>query len=100
MVTLNGNPVVGTESDDVLVTTPEPDLMVGNSGADTFRFSPGTGVDTVADFTVGEDVFELTDGMQVANIQTMGNDSLVSFDTGDSALVVGVPGVTETQLIG
>jgi hypothetical protein len=96
-VTVNGNRIVGTASDDVLAGTPEPDLFVGGDGSDTFNFSTGTGNDTIADFARGIDALAITDSMLVHDFQTLGNDTLVNFDTGDSVLLVGVSGVTDVN---
>ena len=95
-VTVNGNPVSGTTSDDVLASTSDNDLFVGGGGSNTFSFASGSGTDTIADFTVGVDHLTITDGMSVADIQeTSNNDTLVTFDTGDSVLLVGVSGVAD-----
>jgi len=96
-VTVNGNMIVGTPSDDVLVSTSDNDFFAGDSGNNTFVFSTGSAHDTIADFKVGEDVLAVSDGMAVADMQTHGNDTLVSFDTGDSVLLVGVSGVTDVN---
>jgi Ca2+-binding RTX toxin-like protein len=95
-VTVNGNPIVGTEFDDVLASTSEADLFVGGGGSDTFNFAGGAGNDTIADFELGTDLLAITDGIHRASAQeTSNNDTLVSFDTGDSVLLVGVTGVTD-----
>jgi hypothetical protein len=93
---VNGNPIVGTEFDDVLASTSEADLFVGGGGSDTFNFAGGAGNDTIADFELGTDQLAITDGIHRASAQeTSNNDTLVSFDTGDSVLLVGVTGVTD-----
>lgn len=95
-VTVNGNPVIGTASDDTLVSTPDADMLVGGSGGDTFNFATGSGNDTIADFEAGIDSLHITDTMGVASVREISsNDTLVSFDTGDSVLLVGVTGVSD-----
>jgi hypothetical protein len=96
-VTVNGNPIVGTWDKDVLTSTSEADLFVGGGESDRFEIATGTGNDTIADFTLGSDVLAITDGMSVAELQALGNDTLVYFDTGDSVLLVGVSGVTDVN---
>ena len=94
-VTVNGNPITGTGGDDVLVSTSEADMFVGGGGSNRFEFATGSGNDTIADYDPTTDVLVTTDSMMVANVEeTSSNDTLVSFDTGDSVLLVGVTGVT------
>jgi hypothetical protein len=100
-VTVNGNPLVGTASDDALVSTGDNDFIVTGGGNDTVSVATGSGKDTIADFTPGSDRLVITDGMTVADIREQGNDTLVAFDTGDSALLIGVTGITDaSELLG
>jgi hypothetical protein len=99
-VTVNGNPVLGTSSSETLVSTAENDLLVGRGGSDTFSFAAGSGNDTIADFTPGSDVLAIAADMGDADVQAQGSDTLVSFDSGDSVLLVGVSGVTDAELFG
>ncbi|NCF80079.1 MAG: hypothetical protein GWP74_00575 [Proteobacteria bacterium] len=94
-VTVNGNAVVGSSSDDVLFSTSGNDLLTGGGGSNTFTFSTGSGNDTIADFQLGSDVLAFTDVMSTPNVQAQGNDTLVNVDAGDSVLLVGVSGVTD-----
>jgi hypothetical protein len=96
-VTVNGNAVTGTPLNDSLDSTSENDLFRGDDGSDTFNFASGSGYDTIADFVVGVDALAITDGMSATGLQTLGNDTLVDFDTGDSVLLVGVTGVTDVH---
>ncbi len=102
-VTVNGNAVVGSAADDALVGTSGSDLFTGGAGDDVFTgggghdafvFAPGSGDDTITDFTVGTDALMLTGGMTASFVE-QGNDTLVNFDTGDSVLLVGVTGVVD-----
>ena len=94
-VTVNGNAVVGTPSDDVLLSTSGNDLLTGGGGSNTFTFSTGSGNDTIADFQLGSDVLAFTDVMSTPDVQAQGNDTVVNIDVGDSVLLVGVSGVTD-----
>ena len=96
-VTVNGNAVLGTPSDDVLEGTSQNDMFTGGGGNDTFNFSTGSGADTISDFELGADAIAITDGMSIAGTQSIGNDTLVEFDTGDSVLLVGVIGVSDVN---
>lgn len=94
-VTVNGNSINGTGGDDVLVSTSEDDMFFGGGGSNRFEFATGSGHDTIADYDAATDLLVTTDSMTVVNVEeTSSNDTLVSFDTGDSVLLVGVTGVT------
>jgi len=96
-VTLNGNQIAGTASDDSLVSTPQDDLFVGGEGNDTFHFASGSGNDTIADFIPGSDALAITDAMLIGDSQTVDNGTLVNFDSGDSVLLVGVSEVGDVN---
>ena len=96
-VTVNGKEVTGTDSNDVFVSTAENELFSGKDGNDTFNFSTGSGHDTIADFALGMDTLAITDSMTVGGMQTLGNDTLVDFSSGDSVLLVGVSGVPDVN---
>ena len=96
-VTVNGNRIAGTASDDNLVSTPQADLFVGDEGNDTFHFATGSGNDTIADFTIGSDALAITDTMLVSDAQVVDNGTLVNFDSGDSVLLVGVSAVGDVN---
>jgi Ca2+-binding RTX toxin-like protein len=60
---LSGNDVlIGGADDDILVGGEGSNYLIGNAGADTFVLSV-SGFNQVADFTVGEDVIGLADGL-------------------------------------
>ena len=98
-VTVNGNPINGTAGDDVLVSTTEDDMFVGGGGSNRFDFATGSGQDTIADYDPATDVLAITDNMQERSVEeTANSDTLVTFDTGDSVLLVGVTGVAGSDL--
>jgi hypothetical protein len=98
-VTVNGNPITGTAGDDVLVSTNEDDMFTGGGGSNRFEFATGSGQDTIADYDPATDVLATTDGMKEASVEeTANSDTLVTFDTGDSVLLVGVTGVAGSDL--
>jgi hypothetical protein len=96
-VTVNGNLIAGTASDDNLVSTPQDDLFVGGEGNDTFHFASGSGNDTIADFNPGSDALAITDAMLIGDSQSVDNGTLVNFDSGDSVLLVGVSAVGDVN---
>ncbi len=62
--TLNGG-----KGKDILVGGFGNDTLTGGAGRDRFRFAPGTGTDTVTDFTVGKDLIELAKGLKFSDLQ-------------------------------
>ena len=53
--------IFGRDGDDVLQDRAGVQQLIGGYGADTFRFSADDGVqDRVADFTIGEDMFDVS----------------------------------------
>ncbi len=62
--TLNGG-----KGRDILVGGLGDDTLTGGAGRDRFRFAPGTGTDTITDFTVGKDAIELAKGLKFSDLQ-------------------------------
>lgn len=50
----------GTEGADTITDGADPQVYGGGSGADRFIFASGAGHDSLRDFTIGEDVIDLT----------------------------------------
>jgi len=50
----------GNSGDDVITGGVGKDVMTGGAGADLFVLAPGSQVDTIKDFTVGEDQIDVT----------------------------------------
>ena len=65
-----GNDILnGERGNDILVGGFGDDTLTGGKGKDRFRFAPGTGTDTITDFTVGEDLIELVKGLKLTDLQ-------------------------------
>jgi Ca2+-binding RTX toxin-like protein len=69
------------------------DVMTGGAGVDWFVFEPGSGIDTITDFTAGEDQI-----MVMANMNGVGDPTLsqnqdgtvVDFGGGNAVILAGV----------
>lgn len=99
---VNGNLVLGASSADPEVAgSVGNDLFIGDDGADVFEFAAGTGVDadTITNFNVGVDSFSL-DGLAIDSVTELEDASgtVVTFDSGDAVLLVGVTDIDETDL--
>lgn len=85
-----GNDVLfGGEGNDILYTSDDRDVMRGEGGADTFKFTDNTTVDIIKDFNIGEgDILDLSDILDY----TKGVDDITDFvqitDSGDNSLVL------------
>lgn len=101
----------GGDGDDTLVGGIELDVMEGNAGADTFRFSTGTNRNIIRDFEFGTDTLELDAALwsdagvltaqQVADTyggySPNGANFLLSFDTA-TVILIGVTGLSTTDI--
>ena len=83
------------------------DLLTGGSGGDVFVFGGDSGSDTIFDFEVGTDVFELEGGVTIANISevdttgdTNVDSTLVEFDDGSEVVLDSVLGTLNTGDLG
>jgi len=53
--------LIGSAGNDVLAGGDGSDMLAGGQGADTFAFNAGeTGLDTIMDFSLGEDVIDIS----------------------------------------
>jgi hypothetical protein len=54
----------GGKGNDILKGGAGDDLLNGGKGRDTFVLTPGNGTDTIADFTIGQDLLGLAGGLK------------------------------------
>lgn len=84
----------GGTGDDTLVGGFGRDTLVGGGGSDLFLFTPKSGIDTIADFTKGEDLIGLSGGLSFDDltiIQGTGgsaNDTLISITSSNELLAI------------
>ena len=89
----------GDAGNDVLSGDLGDDTLIGGAGADTFVFAPGSGHDTVVDFTKGDDHLDVSAYLAAKDTLTITEDSYgahVTFSTGDSVELLGVDASTLT----
>ena len=76
------------------------DILVGGAGNDVFLFTGGGGNDVVLDFTPGEDILQISSGINGQDIHSaddlasrvtqVGGNVVVDLGHGDSVTLVGV----------
>jgi Ca2+-binding RTX toxin-like protein len=76
------------------------DLLTGGAGGDTFVFSGGGGNDVVLDFKAGQDILQISKGINgtdiesaddlAARVQQVGTDAVIDLGNGDSITLRGV----------
>ncbi|MEQ9621877.1 Ig-like domain-containing protein [Coleofasciculus chthonoplastes] len=101
--TLNGGGdrdfLSGGVGDDLLDGGTGSDRLLGGAGADKFRLQSGTGGDLIFDFSDGEDLFLLTDGLTFGQLSIISNGySTLIRDSGSSELLVTVLGVSDSLI--
>ncbi len=65
-----GNDVIyGDNGDDLIQGGQGNDVLTGGKGKDRFQLALNAGTDTITDFTVGEDVIELSKGLKFSDLQ-------------------------------
>jgi Ca2+-binding RTX toxin-like protein len=92
----SANVLLGGAGNDTLDGGAEQDLLWGQDGADTFRFTKGTGTDIVADFQAGTDKLDVraygftTLAQAKARMVQVGGDVAFDLGGGDSVILIGV----------
>ena len=84
--------ISGDAGDDFLSGGTGEDLLTGGSGNDQFEFVPGSGVDTITDFTAGagtDDTLVLSSNTPYS-LSNLDGDAWVDFGGGDGFLLQGV----------
>ncbi|MGV3551069.1 hypothetical protein [Rhizobium sp.] len=71
------NRLRGLDGTDVLHGGKGKDKLTGGAGSDTFVFVTGDGVDTITDFTPGEDFINLSGWRAIRSIEDLENNHMV-----------------------
>ena len=84
----------GGEGDDSLTGGAGNDTLYGEEGSDVFVFASGDGVDTIADFTPGEDMIDLR------GYPTITDFSDLTISEAENAVTIDLGGGDQLTLIG
>ncbi|MGI6854242.1 calcium-binding protein [Mesorhizobium sp. 1B3] len=100
----SGNVLNGGDGNDTLVGGIGDDDLMGEDGADRFVFAPQSGHDTV-DFEKGQDILDFralaatVSSFADLDIDVIGQDSVIHFDTDDDLTVLGVTDLSESDFL-
>ena len=88
----------GGQGDDSLAGNSGNDLLHGNLGADTFVFSPGSGADTVADYSKAEgDSLQFSSGTEITATAT--DTGLVLSSGSDTVTLIGIARIDDVNIL-
>jgi Ca2+-binding RTX toxin-like protein len=87
----------GAAGDDLLSGGAGNDLLTGGTGADLFLLAIGEGQDTIADFTLGEDMIGLTGGLSLGQIDIIAQNNQTLIRAGQDTLAT-LTGVNADEL--
>jgi acyl-CoA thioesterase-1 len=95
--------ISGGGGSDIIDGGPGSDRLTGNEGADRFVAAPGSGPDTIVDFSHGIDQLDLT-AFEIRDVEELENKAqisadptglAVSFGNGDQVVLLGVDHLTD-----
>jgi Ca2+-binding RTX toxin-like protein len=69
------------------------DTLLGGAGRDRFVLTPGAGVDTIADFVVGEDTYLLSGGLTFSQLAIVRENNVLAIRVGGELLAVQTSGL-------
>jgi Ca2+-binding RTX toxin-like protein len=66
--------ISGNDGDDTIIGGTGDDILIGGSGIDTFIWKNNdSGIDHIEDFTIGVDVIDMSDILQISNGDNLNN---------------------------
>jgi Ca2+-binding RTX toxin-like protein/quercetin dioxygenase-like cupin family protein len=96
--TLNGSSgddlLRGGAGNDIFIGGAGNDTLIGHSGRDQFLIAAGAGTDTIADFTSGKDLIELSGGLEFSDLtlaqgtDVHANDTFLSLTSSNELLAI------------
>ena len=96
LTVVGGNQIVGTQENDLMVSSTASETFTGLGGVDTFVFRPAFGHDTITDFHPGQDVIDF-DHTLFADISTIlshatavGANTVITLDASDTVTLLNV----------
>lgn len=78
----------GGAGDDFILSWKGNDVISGGSGHDTFVFAPFHGTDTIEDFTVGEDIIGLKQGLTFTDLSVTQANGDTRIEFGSETLAI------------
>ena len=96
--------VLGSNGNDTIIGDRQNNVFTGNGGLDLFTLTPNHGIDTITDFTIGEDQIQLTGGLTFAQLDISqgtgenGNDTLIRVPNNNNELLAVLKGVIASAL--
>lgn len=88
----------GGQGDDSLAGNSGNDLLFGNIGADSFVFTPGSGADTIADYSKAEgDTLQFSSGTEVTSAATETGLTLTAGDV--TVSLIGVAKIEDVSIL-
>lgn len=91
--------IYGQEGDDRITGGADDDYLEGGSGSDTFVYADGSGSDVIKDFTIGEDLLDVS-ALNNGSGQTVGNSDVVVTSDGEGGSILTFPNGETIRLVG
>lgn len=91
--------IYGQEGDDTIIGGADDDYLEGGSGSDTFVYANGSGNDVIKDFTIGEDMLDVS-GLHNTSGQVVGHSDVVVTSDGENGSILTFPNGETIRLVG
>ena len=91
--------IYGQEGDDTIIGGADDDYLEGGSGSDTFVYADGSGNDVIKDFTIGEDLLDVS-ALNNGSGQTVGHGDVTVTSDGEGGSILTFPNGETIRLVG